>query len=326
MPADTAPIRLLAQPHRRARALLTSGAPVFLGTNPVEYHGPHLSLHNDRLITDAVTLRLHAAWSMDRDWPLLLADDLEVGVDPTPGPGTRVTPFVEVRRAVVRACEALADLGARRVVLGTFHGAPLHTAALDAGVGALAARGVQAFAPMHLLLARLAGLDAADYPDLLEDVAAPADRAWLTERFPWDFHAGFLETSLSLYLAPHSVSGHQDVPRCPDVTPHRGLAAAAHAAQRLGKAPLAAELRMAAASAAWFALRPFPGYTSAPHLATAEAGRRLMDAVLPEVLAIGLDVLDGKRPHPEAPMQWVTRVTLSGRVGDIRAPSDAVAS
>jgi creatinine amidohydrolase len=325
MPSDTAPIRLFSQPHRRARALLASGAPVFLGINPVEFHGPHLSLHNDRLITEAITLRLYAAWSAGRDWPLLLADDLEVGVDPTPGPGTRVTPFVEARRAVVRACEALADLGARRVVLGTFHGAPLHTAALDAGVRALSARGVRAFAPMHLLLARLAGLNVADYPDLLDDVAAPTDRAWLAERFSWDFHAGFLETSLSLHLAPDSVAGHQDVPPCPDVTPHRGLAAAASAAQRVGKTALAAELRMAAASAAWFALRPFPGYTSAPNLATAAAGRRLVDHVLPEVLSTGLDVLDGKRPHPDAPMQWVTRVTLGGRVGDIRAPDDAVA-
>ncbi|MEZ4267672.1 MAG: creatininase family protein [Myxococcota bacterium] len=320
----TAPIRLLDQAHRRARTLVASGAPVFVGVNPVEYHGPHLSLHNDRLITEASARLVHAAWSKGRDWPFLVVDDLEIGVDPTPGPGSRVTPFIEARAAVVRACEALADLGARRVMLGTFHGAPLHTAALEAGRQALAARGVPAFAPMHLMLARLAGLDAADYPSLLADVADPSDRAWLAERFAWDFHAGFLETSLSLHLAPDSVGDHRDVPPCPEVKPARSFMAAAHAADRLGRTAFANELRMAAWSSSWFGLRPFPGYTSAPHLASAEAGRALLDVVLPEILATGLAVLDGQRAHPDAPMQWVTRATLGGRFGDIRAPADAV--
>jgi hypothetical protein len=36
-------------PHHDARRLARSGAPVYLTINPVEYHGPHLSLHNDRL-------------------------------------------------------------------------------------------------------------------------------------------------------------------------------------------------------------------------------------------------------------------------------------
>ncbi|MCB9787630.1 MAG: creatininase family protein [Deltaproteobacteria bacterium] len=319
------PIRILDQPHRAAQTLLASGAPVFMGVNPVEYHGPHLSLHNDRLITEATADLLHGQWSRGRDWPYLVVDDLELGVDPTSGPGTRVTPFVEARRVIVRACNALAELGARRVVLGTFHGAPLHTAALDAGVVALSRRGVAAFAPMHLLLARLAGLDPADYPELLASVPDASDRDWLRARFAWDFHAGFLETSLSLHLAPESVAGHQDVPPCPEVLPAQPFAAAAAAADRLGRSQLARELRVAAWSAAWFALRPFPGYTSAPHLATAAAGEYLLGQVLPEVATTGLDVLEGRRPHPEAPMQWVTRATMGGRLGDIRAPDDAVA-
>ena len=44
-------LELFDLPHGRARALLDRGVPVFLTVNPVEYHGPHLSLHNDRLIS-----------------------------------------------------------------------------------------------------------------------------------------------------------------------------------------------------------------------------------------------------------------------------------
>ena len=41
----------LSMPHAEAREALATGAPVFLCVNPVEYHGPHLSLRQDnRLI------------------------------------------------------------------------------------------------------------------------------------------------------------------------------------------------------------------------------------------------------------------------------------
>ena len=77
-------IRLFDLPHSEARRLLSSGAPVFLPVNPVEYHGPHLSLHNDRLISAGLMRDLHAGLAMKYDWPLLVADDLEVGVEPAP--------------------------------------------------------------------------------------------------------------------------------------------------------------------------------------------------------------------------------------------------
>src|SRR5262245_42835306 len=135
-------------PHAEARAVLAKGAPVFLPVNPVEYHGPHLSLHNDRLIAVGLARDVHARLARP-EWPFVLAADLEVGVDPTPGPGTRVTPFPLVRETVLRACKALHALGARTVVAMTWHGAPLHSIAIEPGLEWLRRRGVVALNPFN---------------------------------------------------------------------------------------------------------------------------------------------------------------------------------
>src|SRR5260370_37827125 len=140
-------------PHAQARALLAAGAPVFLPVNPVEYHGPHLSLHNDGLVSRGLARDIHAVLAQSEgDWPCLVTSDLEVGVDPCPGPGTRATPFRQVRSLVLEACRRLVELGAQRVVLVTFHGGPMQQIAPHARVRAMRAHGVRAPAPLNLLL------------------------------------------------------------------------------------------------------------------------------------------------------------------------------
>lgn len=63
---------------------------MFLTVNPVEYHGPHLSLHNDRLVSLGLIRDLHERLLVRHpEWPLLVAADLEVGVEPCSGPGSR---------------------------------------------------------------------------------------------------------------------------------------------------------------------------------------------------------------------------------------------
>jgi creatinine amidohydrolase len=121
LPVSSSPpmISLFDQSHTEARRLVKTGATVFLTVNPVEFHGPHLSLHNDRIISLGLAKDLHAR--LEPKAPLLLGADLEVGVDPCPGPGSRHTPYGVVRDLVVEACRALAELGVKRVVLMTFH-------------------------------------------------------------------------------------------------------------------------------------------------------------------------------------------------------------
>jgi creatinine amidohydrolase len=311
------PVLLTSLPNAEARRLLATGVPVYLPVNPVEYHGPHLSLANDGLVSQgmirAVHERLHGG---RRDAPLVRVPDLEVGCGTTPGPGTRHQPFDHVRASVMEACGALAHLGAKAVVLVTFHGDPLHNLAIDAGVRWLRGRGIRALAPMHLLLRRMTRGEFDVLDPVLALVPDPADRALVAAEPAWDFHAGFLETSLALHLAPATVSkAYRDVPPCPPLQPIPALRTLARAAGLAGFPDTAGELRFAASALGWLAMRPFPGYTGRPALASPEVG-----AALAAVLADGWAeasravLVDGAEPPPPV-FPWFESLTLGGRIG-----------
>lgn len=301
---------------------------MFLSIDPVEYHGPHLSLRNDHLVSTGLSRRLAAALAAAHpdgaDWPFLLASTLDAGVDPTRGAGSRPVGFRALCELVVGACDALADLGARRVVLMTFHGAPLHSIALHRGTERLLARGVRALAPLNLLLSDVATLPPAPFARALVHVPEP-DRAEMLTFLRHDFHAGFMETSFALALAPQSVDPvYRDLPDCPPITPDARLERAARTAERFGRTQLAAELRVAAWGVGWSKLRPFPGYTGRPRYATAEAGEVFVDYAVKRALRCALEVFDGA-PPPPPPMPWMERLTLGGRIPGLDVPLDAVA-
>lgn len=307
-------IKLFDLPVRRARELCETGAVVWLTVNPVEYHGPHLSLHNDLLLSHGCLRDVHALLGA-KAGPLVVADDLEIGVNPTPGPGSRFTPFAAASALIVEACARLCELGARKVVLMTFHGDPLHNLAIDAGVKALRARGVACLAPFNRLLGEMLELDGGQFAQALAHVSEPKRSAMLAA-LPFDFHAGFFETSLSLHYAPSSVDpGYSRLPECPEIADERAFVVASKAAALAGRKRLARELLFAAHAKGWHALRPFPGYTSAPALATAAAG-----AFFARVLCERFkDEVEGALWHghegPQPIMRWVERASLRGRLG-----------
>jgi len=312
--------------HARATEALASGAPVWLPVNPVEYHGPHLSLHNDSLLSAGLTRdlyrRIAARWS---GWPLLEARDLEVGVQPVPGPGSRAVTYQAAKRAIELACGALADLGARRVVLATFHGSPLHGLAIEAGVRYLRARGVHAVAPFNLLLHRLLRTDSSWFSDAYQWVEDPVERRAMITAFPYDFHAGFLETSLALHYAPESVDPrYRDLPDCPVVTRDPVLTTASMTAARLGRTWLSREFDVAAFGTGWYALRPFPGYTGKPRLASAQSGallaRKFVDLIADDVAG----ALDGRPPAFRPLAWWLPALSLGGRWGGASVPMRTV--
>lgn len=314
-------------PHRRARTLLQTGAPVYLSVNPVEYHGPHLSLHNDRLVSEGMIAEMHARLrSAHPDWPLLVATDLEIGVDPTPGPGSRHTPLPIARRMIFNAVDALADLGAQKVVLMTFHGSPLHSVALDDAVARLRTRGVPAFSPMSALLWELARMTSETLAPMLAPITDETDRHALLQWMPDDLHAGFLETSLAMHFAPNAVSSaHAELPPCPKLSRSPDLVRLAEWLARRGWHDRSAEIRMVAAGLAWNALRPFPGYTSMPHLAHPRAGAWLADQILTEAVRLAEEVFAGGPPLPRAPLAWLAPLTLGGRLPMPDVPLDAIA-
>ena len=310
-------ITLFDLPHADAKAIVSKGAPVYLGVNPVEYHGPHLSLHNDRLVSRGLAERMHGLLSMS-EWPMIWAEDIEMGVEPVPGPGTRAASFPMLRSALLDACHGLAELGAQRVIICTFHGSPLHNLAIEEALESLRARGIKAIAPLHILLEALIEPP----PGLLErfapavaQVSDPALRKSLLDDLPLDFHAGFFETSVALALAPASVSPlYRDLPPCPPVVPKAGALASARALKMAGRYRLAKELEFIAAGLGWYAVRPFPGYTSRPSLASAEAGQVFVDAIVRMYAEAARAVLIDGAPAPKPPMPWIRWATLGGRV------------
>lgn len=300
---------------------------MYLPVNPVEYHGPHLSLHNDHLVSLGFAADLHARLAPEGGGlPLLVAASIEAGVEPCPGPGSRAVSFRTLKRLVEDACISLAELGARRVVLMTFHGAPLHSIALDAGVRALEARGARAIQPLNLLMNELVALDASPFAAAFAHVEEREEREGMMRDLGLDFHAGFMETSVALHYAPESVSGmYRTLPPCPPIVADRALAAAARAARAAGRERFATELGFAAAGRGWAALRPFPGYTGRPHRATAAAGAVFAEKIVERYAEVTSAVFAGA-PTPRPIMGWMVGATLGGTIPGMVVPLSAVAS
>ena len=101
-PREPLEARLLDLPQPEARALLESGAPAYLLVNPIEYHGPHLSLRNDGLLAHGMSRALHGALHRGRpEVPFLLGGVIDAGVDTVRGPGSQ-----PMRMAVVASLPA----------------------------------------------------------------------------------------------------------------------------------------------------------------------------------------------------------------------------
>jgi len=279
-----------------------------------------------RWLTRAIHAEL-AGQAGGRDWPLLVASDLEIGVDPTPGPGSRSISYRDASAQIVEACRRLADLGAQRVVLMTFHGSPLHSLAIDAGVKWLARHGIPALSPLNLLLTAMLELRVEDYADAYATVPDEEERRAMMREGPSDFHAGFMETSMALHYAPESVDPiYKELPPCPEIVPNGRLLAASRAAARFGRAQLARELQFAAVGVGWHALRPFPAYTSRPARASAEAGATMAKHIVPQFARVTDRVLRGEEAAPPPIMQWMASATLGGTLAtEDSIPLDAIA-
>lgn len=317
---------LLEQPRSEVRKQLATGAPVYLAFNPVEYHGPHLSLHNDSLLTQGFVRQLHRRLLEENpDWPLLFAGELEVGVDPVPGPGSRPVPYSAALAVALQACGSLADLGADKVVLATFHGSPLHNMVLTRCTEYLEGRGIKTYMPAATVFRNFLDPDVELFGPAFAHIEDPAEREDMASRIRHDFHGGFLETSLALHFAPASVGDYASVPPCPmPAAPGSGFMRLSRLARRLGKKQLAQEFQFVAEASPWYRLRPFPGYTGRPHRASAQAGSIVADILVEQAAAAANAVFAGECLSPRPMMMWVPRLTLYGRIGPKNIPADAL--
>jgi creatinine amidohydrolase len=313
-------------PLTEVRALAAQGVPAWLCVDPVEYHGPHLSILNDQLISDGLMRQCHAALQARHpDWPLVFAGQLGIGMDGTPGPGTVDVSHRDLVRQTRGAGKRLVDLGFGRIVIMTFHGSPFHNAALWEVAEELRSQGIRVATPMNVITRRIMAPDPEEFAAVYQAVPDPADAARLRARAHEDFHSGFGETSLALHFVPETVVDHQSVPPAPALPILPVWGALARAAEGLGKTVLAQELRFVGMGMAWFGLRPFPGYTCEPALASAEAGAifaALIGArIVDEVEAV---LVDGAPSLPPV-MRWTSTLTLGGLYGRANVPRSVCA-
>ncbi len=283
---------------------------MFLLVNPVEYHGPHLPLCTDEIISRGLCRDIWSRIGPGRG-ELLLGGELELGVEPVPGPGSREVSFEVLRKVVAEAVDGLIGLGARGIVLMTFHGSPLHSVALSEGVARAMRRGVRAIAPLNLLMTKLRDFTTPELEIFRPAVRHLAQADELLAELPLDYHAGFFETSLVLHYSPASVEPlHERLRPCPPIRPVESLERLA----RLSRGPTSRELHFAAAGLGWFQLDPFPGYTGRPHLASARSGAAFAE-ILADSFAERIDqVLRGSAEPPEPIMSWLSWVSLRGRI------------
>lgn len=308
-------IDLLELPHVEARRLAATGVPVFLTVNPVEYHGPHLSLHNDRLVSRGLARDLHARLvargGEAASWPFVMAADLEVGVEPCPGPGSRQLSYSVVRNVVRETCRALVELGVKRVVILTFHGAPLHNLAIEAGLDVLRKAGVRAVAPFNLVMQEQLTLNPSEFAEAVKHLEEPL-RTQILEGLRYDFHAGFFETSVTLHYAPQAVSPiYKSLPPCPAFA-NDAVTSGLHRVVPAGV--FANEVGFVSRAMGWMNLRPFNAYTSRPDLATPDAGRVFAESMLDKFEAPTAASLFGSGLGTQPIMPWLRFLSLGGRV------------
>jgi creatinine amidohydrolase len=311
-------IYLLELPNEEARRLVATGAPVVAFFNPVEFHGPHLPLDTDTILSFGAIKESYDAFNSQQgtEWPLLVYSVLRVASGAVPTNGSVHHGHREARKMILETCRGIRDIGAKRAILQTFHGEPQHNFALEDGVKLLRSWGISAMAPMNVVMTESVELELATYDPIFNTIADENERKICREKFHEDFHAGFFETSLMLHWKPEAVSkNYRDIPPCPPLGATPFLLSLARFFRARGWLKTAREIEFAHAAVHWSKIRPVPGYTGRPALSNAEAGRLFAERMAFLIArAMRGYFMEAKMP-PEPIMNWIRVLSLGGRIG-----------
>lgn len=299
-------MRIDQLPHQSIKEKVRTGAPVFILVNPVEYHGPHLSLHTDGLISEGIAKDLYSRMlARHPSWPFLEFAPIELGVDPTPGPGSQKTSYFRLRSSILQAAKSLVEIGAEKVIWVTFHGGPAHNTAIHAGIDYLADKGIPSFNVMNLVLETMIDYDESYFAAAFESISDLAVRERLKNEMMSDLHGGFYETSMALHYAPQSVAkNYQETPDCPKIELNAVLSVFKTLVDRFGSRRLSREMGFGFYALSWAALKPFPGYTSRPRLANLDAGRVFAADLMRRSLTACERVFEQKEKAPRPILEW----------------------
>jgi creatinine amidohydrolase len=310
-------IELFSLPHEEMTALVRNGYPVYVFVNPIEYHGPHLSLYNDGLISWGLAKRLHRRLEEEKGpHPFIVGNNITCGSDPAPGPGSAHIKYRLLKELVLKLSKSLTKIGAKRVIFMTFHGSPFHNCAIQSGVDYLRRNGIKAIATFNIVLREMLYYNKEEHQDLASLISDTTLRDEIMDNLTADFHAGFFESSISMYLAPDSVSKNiKDVPPCPKLIPQNMPLKLSKLVKALGFKDTAQELMYAAYVQEWLKIKPFPGYSGFPAVSSTEVGEYFVDKnIMPLYESSCLDVLWGDKLSPDPIMKWVIPLSLGGRI------------
>jgi len=207
---DNRILRLDRISHTRLRRLDPDKTLVTAVLSPLEVHGPHLPIGQDWFEATAVTEKTLERVSARRGgWTFLLLPPVPLVDDCLPHFGSVNIPAYLVREVAHRMLEPFAKRGFARLAYTSFHGGPRHMTALEAAADDLTREyDTQAVSLFSAMVGRMGG-DNVFY----EAVKDHPDNELTHDEISIDWHAGFVETSLGLYLWPEMVNdGWQDLP------------------------------------------------------------------------------------------------------------------
>lgn len=307
---------LFSLPFDQLQSAVENEVPVYVLVNPIEYHGPHLSLYTDRIISLGMAQKIHGKLYPEGDVPFLIGKDICNGTGPTPGPGSVPTSYWSLRKEIRKTCKSLIRVGVKKIIFMTFHGAPLHNLAIESGIKYCQGRGVKAINPFNALLQIMIHFKPELYDGLEQYLPDHSNKQDIIQKFNTDFHAGAFETSLCLYFHEKSVSpAYKKIPDCPNLKGSNFLTLWSKFLGMIGLKYYAQEFQFAAIGLNWVLLRPFPGYSGTPQYSSVPMGEYFAcEEILPEYMKVIDRVFNQGQKGPRPIMKWMFLLTFFGLV------------
>jgi creatinine amidohydrolase len=203
----------LAQlPSPRLLELAEAGAVAVLPISPIEEHGPHLPMGTDAINAEYFA-KMAAGVIRERsaETPVVIAPLVPLGTHVYRFMGSIFIRQRVIRDLVVDYGRSLAAAGFRRFLIVSAHGGPKHMVALDEAATLLTLRHrIRTINLTSTIIFRfLRG-------DLVDRISAACKRPLTDEErdvFKMDYHAGWWETSMMLWLRPELVdSSYAELP------------------------------------------------------------------------------------------------------------------
>jgi creatinine amidohydrolase len=285
---------------------LKEDIPIYFFVNPVEYHGPHLSLHTDLLISKGLSQNLYKVLNEANEHPYYYVQ-YDIGADPAPGPGSVNVRYKTLSDILIRQCRKLVKLGAKKIIFMTFHGAPLHLWAIENAIEFLEKNNARGVNPFVEVVNALSNFDTQRFKKLENFLGE--NYATLVKG---DYHAGCFETSICLSVAKESVSNiYKELSPCPDLKGNKLILFVAKLFSLLSIKGLSHDLVEAAHAIEWSSMKPPLGYTGRPSLASVDIGDYLCsEFILPEYEKMCLGVLWNNKSRPVPPMGWLKNFSI----------------